>query len=103
MEIVIQTHHAVISDHMRDRAVTAVTKLARRLSRPAAAIIRFEQDGPTRRVEIEMRAARRRSLIAEGSARFFGPALAAAIDRIEAQARQLKRPPKTSARSLVRA
>ena len=103
MEIVIQTHHAVISEPMRERARAAVARLARRLSRPAGAIVRFEQDGPTRRVEIEMRAPRRRSLIAEGTARFFGPALAAAIDRIEAQARQLKRPARARARSLARA
>jgi hypothetical protein len=42
-------------------------------------------------------------MVAEGTARFFGPALSYAIDRLEAQARQLKRTPKTRSRKLARA
>ena len=102
VEIVIQSHHAVVSEHMRERARLAVVKVARRLARVGGAVVRFEQDGPQRRVEIVLRPVRSRSLVAEGRARFFGPALAAAISHIEAQTRQLKRTPKARTRALAR-
>ena len=50
MEILFQSHHAQVSDHMRERARTAVTKLGARLARAVNAVVRFESDGPTRRV-----------------------------------------------------
>jgi ribosome-associated translation inhibitor RaiA len=103
VEILFQSHHAQVSDHMRERARIAVTKLGARLSRAVNAVVRFEEDGPTRRVEIVLHAPKKRAMVAEGSARFFGPALAFAIDRLESQARQLKRTPKTRGRKLARA
>jgi hypothetical protein len=42
-------------------------------------------------------------MVAEGSARFFGPALTYAIDRLDAQTRQVKRTPKTRGRKITRA
>ncbi len=78
MEIVFHSHHAVVSDRMRQRAVRAVEKLALRLSRAGDAVIRFESDGPARRVEIALRASRRR-LVAIGEGKYFGPALAQAV------------------------
>lgn len=103
MEILFQSHHAQVSDRMRERARIAVTKLGSRLVRAVNAVVRFEEDGPTRRVEIVLHAPRRRAIVAEGTGRFFGPALAHAIDRLEAQARQVKRTPKTRSRKLTRA
>lgn len=85
MDVVFQAHNAVISDHMRLRASRGLGKLARRLSRPVDALIRFNQDGPTRRVEITLHAAGHRHLVAEGEARFYGPALNAALGRLAAQ------------------
>jgi hypothetical protein len=67
------------------------------------AVVRFESDGPTRRVEIVLHTPRRRAMVAEGSARFFGPALTYAIDRLDAQTRQFKRTPKTRGRKIARA
>ena len=67
------------------------------------AVVRFESDGPTRRVEIVLHAPKRRAMVAEGSARFFGPALTYAIDRLDAQTRQVKRTPKTRGRKIARA
>jgi ribosome-associated translation inhibitor RaiA len=90
VEIVIQSHHAAVSDGMRDRAMRAVEKLAARLRRAVDAVVRFEEDGPTRRVEIVLHAPRQRRLVACGESRFFGPALAEAVTRLEAQARQTK-------------
>ena len=103
MEILFQSHHAKVSERMRERAAEAVTKLGARLARAVNAVIRFEEDGPTRRVEIVLHAPRRRAMVAEGSARFFGPALTYAIDRLDAQTRQLKRTPKTRSRKVARA
>jgi ribosome-associated translation inhibitor RaiA len=94
VEIVFQSHHADVSQPMRDRARRAVEKLATRLRRAVDAVIRFEQDGPTRRVEIVLHAPRQRRLIAAGEGRYFGPALASAVERLERQTRETKRPPK---------
>jgi len=85
VDIIFQAHHATISDHMRARAERAVRKASQRLRRAVDAVIRFEEDGPTRRVEIVLRAPRHRNLVAEGRSRFYGPALTAAVDRLQAQ------------------
>ena len=103
MEILFQSHHAQVSDRMRERARIAVTKLGARLTRAVNAIVRFEEDGPTRRVEIVLHAPKRRAMVAEGSGRFFGPALGVAIDRLEAQTRQLKRTTKSRNRKIEHA
>jgi ribosome-associated translation inhibitor RaiA len=102
VEILFQSHHADVSDWTRDRARRAVEKLAQRLGRVVDAVIRFEQDGPMRRVEILLHTARRKNMVAEGTGRYYGPALVVAIARIEAQARQLKRTPKSRVKKLVR-
>ncbi|MDQ3696462.1 MAG: HPF/RaiA family ribosome-associated protein [Gemmatimonadota bacterium] len=103
MEIIFHAHRAVISDNMRARAERAVRKLATRVRRAVHAVVRFEQDGPVRRVEVVLNAAGRRALVAEGVGRNYGPALAAAIERIEAQLEHRKRTPKARARQLARA
>ena len=103
MEIVFQSHHANVSPAMRERARRAVEKLARRLERAVDAVIRFEEDGPTRRVEIVLHAPRQRRLIAAAEGRFFGPALAAVVERLERQTRALKRDPKARRKTLTRA
>jgi ribosome-associated translation inhibitor RaiA len=98
MEVIFHTHHATISDDLRDRAERTVRKLAERVSRPVDAIIRFEQDGSLRHVELELRSSRRgRPLIARGCERAFGPALAEAAARMEGQLMRGKRTPKSRA------
>ena len=103
MDILFQSHHAQVSERGRERARAAGMRLGGRLARAAKAVVRFEEDGPTRRVEIVLHAPRRRAMVAEGSARFFGPALTYAIDRLDAQTRQLKRTPKARSRKVARA
>lgn len=103
MDILFQSHHAQVSERMRERARVAVMRVGTRLARAAKAVVRFEEDGPTRRVEIVLHTPRRRAMVAEGSARFFGPALTYAIDRLDAQTRQLKRTPKARSRKIARA
>jgi ribosome-associated translation inhibitor RaiA len=90
VEIVFQSHRAIVSDRMRAKARQAVEKLANRMRRAVDAVVRFEQDGALRRVEIVLHAPRQRNLVASGEARFFGPALSEAVDRLEEQARQVK-------------
>lgn len=85
MEIVFHEHHAEISERMRQRARRAVGKVARRLDHVVHAIVRFEQDGPTRCVEIVLHAPRQRRLMAKSRSRYFGAALADVTDRLLAQ------------------
>ena len=90
MQIVIQAHHAEISEPMRERARRAVERVAERISRTVNAIVRFEGDGPMRRVEIVLHCPRQRTMVAEGKARAAEAALAAAITRLRRQAAAAK-------------
>ena len=90
MEIIFHAHHANISERMRKRAETSVRRAAERLTRTVDAIIRFEQDGRVKRVEIVLHAPRQRKLIARGEGNFYGPALNTAVDRLLNQIRTLR-------------
>jgi ribosome-associated translation inhibitor RaiA len=98
VELIFHSHNAVISERLRSRAESILRKLEARRSRAVRATVRFEQDGPTRRVEIVMHSSRRRPLISNGYGRNYGPALAEAVDNLEAQLSRLKRTPKGRAR-----
>lgn len=85
MNVIFHSHHAPMSDRLRRRARSGVTRLAKRLGRPVDAVIRFEEDGPTRRVEIMLHAPRRKPLVAAAGGRYTGPALTVALDRLATQ------------------
>jgi ribosome-associated translation inhibitor RaiA len=102
VEIIFHAHRAVISDNMRIRAERAARKLGVRVKRPVDAIVRFKQDGPTRRVEIVLHAPGKRSLVAAGASRHFGPALAEAAARMEARLGRIKRTPRSRGRAVAR-
>jgi ribosome-associated translation inhibitor RaiA len=102
MEIVFHTHHADISDHMRRRAEQALRKVARRAQRAVDAVIRFELDGETKRVELVLHTGNGRRHVARGEARFFGSALADAARRLTTQLDHGKRTPKARARRSAR-
>jgi ribosome-associated translation inhibitor RaiA len=91
MEIIFHAHHATISSRLQQRAEQGVRKLVQRLGRAADAVVRFEADGPTRRVEVILHAARARRLVAQGEGRYFGPALTTALHRLEAQVLRARR------------
>jgi ribosome-associated translation inhibitor RaiA len=97
MEIVFHNHDAPLSDRMRRRAEQAVRKVARRATRPVDAVIRFQQDGPTRRVELVLHTANRRH-VASSEGRYFGTALVDAARRLAVQVNHKKRTPKARAR-----
>lgn len=88
MEIILHVHHAEVSDAMRQRAERAVRRLAARVPRTVDAVVRFEQDGRERRVELEVREPRSRPLVASGRAAFFGSALAVAVTKLEREVRE---------------
>jgi ribosome-associated translation inhibitor RaiA len=99
MDVIFHAHHAVVSERLRLRAQRAVERVASRMKRTVDAVVRFEGDGRTRRVEIVVHAPRHRRLVAEGQGAFFGPALGEAIGRLEAQTRHSKRNLKARARA----
>ncbi len=91
MKVIFHAHHASMSDRIRRRARLGVVKLAERLGHPVDAVIRFEDDGPARRVEIMLHAPRRKSLVATASRRYTGVALTEALDRLETQVETQRR------------
>jgi hypothetical protein len=96
VEIMFQSHHAAVSTFLRDRAERGVRKHATRLARAVDAVIRFEADGPMRRVEIVLHAPRHQDVRAEGASPRFAGALSQALRRLDAQTRDPKRPPRTN-------
>lgn len=102
MEIVFQNHDAPVSDHMRRRAEQALRKVARRAGRAVDGVIRFQQDGSTRRVELTMHTGDGRRYVANASARYFGSALSDAARKLSTQVDHTKRTPKARARKLTR-
>jgi len=98
VEIIFHAHNAPIPDRLRRRAELALNQAAERLARAVDAIVRFEQDGPVKRVEIVLHAPRQRKVIALGEGKFYGPALTIAIDRLGAQVRKLRRAHKPDVR-----
>lgn len=96
MEIIFQSHNAAVSPSTRERAEACVRRIGERFTRVSDALIRFEQDGPDHRVELVLRAPRNQRFAASGRASGFGPALASAITRLDAQTRGLRRHPRTT-------
>ena len=92
MEIQFQSHHAEITDGMRERAERAVRKCGARVRGAVDSVVRFERDGRSRRVEILLRASGRPTLVAEGTADRFPSALSVAVQRLDQQTREAKRP-----------
>lgn len=102
MEIVFQNHDAPVSERMRRRAETALRKAARRAPRAVDGVIRFQQDGSVRRVELTLHTAAGRRYVARSEGRWFGTALADAARRLTMQLDHAKRTPKSRARLLSR-
>jgi ribosome-associated translation inhibitor RaiA len=91
MEIILHTHHAEVPANLQRDAIEAVRMIAARVKRVVDAIVRFETDGPERRVEIVLRAPHHGDVIAEGNDRHFEPALALALARLQAQVARRQR------------
>jgi ribosome-associated translation inhibitor RaiA len=102
MEIVFQIHDAPVSDRMKKRAELALRKAARRAFRPVDAVIRFQQDGTVRRVEMTLHTAAGRRFVSRSDHRFFGSALSDAARKLGRQLDHKKRRPRARARTLSR-
>ena len=102
MEIVWHAHNAVVSDRLRARAEHGVEKAASRLNRSVTATIRFEREGTRCRVELVLNAARHKTLVAEGNGRYYGPALATALEHLETQVARERRTVKQRTARLAR-
>ena len=98
MEIILHAHHAEVPANLQRDAVEAVKIIAARLRRVVDAIVRFESDGPERKVEIVLRAPRRREVVAQGFDRQFEPALALALTRLQTQVGRVRRSKRTGER-----
>ena len=98
MQIVFHVHHADISDHMRRRAEQALRKVARRAPRAVDAVVRFQQDGSVRRVELALHTGSGRRYVARSEDRGFASAIATAARRLTMQVDHTKRTPKARAR-----
>ena len=91
MDIVIHSHHATVSEHMRKQAIRQVERAGARIPRTVEAIIRFEEDGATKRVTLTLRAPKHHDIMGKAEGRFFGPAITAAIARVMTQVNREKR------------
>jgi ribosome-associated translation inhibitor RaiA len=91
MELLLHSHNVNVSAVVRQRAERLVRRLAPRVGRVVDATVRFADDGPLRRVEIDVHAAGGRRVVAAGTGRHFGPALAHAGANLRAQCEHAKR------------
>lgn len=98
MDIVFHSHHATISDRLRARAEHGLRKLAQRLPGTVSGTIRFEQDGPSRLVELSISASGRKQLFAKSAGRYWGPAIAHALKQLEQQVATSRRTRKEQGR-----
>jgi hypothetical protein len=103
MTITFHSHHAPLSPRLKSRTERALMKLGDRIGSPTSANVLFEEDGPERRVEIVLRAARNRRFVATATSRYFGTSVTRAIRRIDAQVRGAKRLRKSEGRRVDRA
>jgi ribosome-associated translation inhibitor RaiA len=92
VDITVQAHHVEVSGFLRTRAERLMRHLASLVHRPVDAIVRFEQDGNARKVEIVLHAPKRRALVGAARHRSAGSALGEAARRVEAQILRHKRP-----------
>lgn len=87
MEIVLHNHRADVSEPMRRKVELMVARAALRFRGVVKAVVRFEEDGRVRRVEVVLHSSRHEPLVATGEGRFFGPAAVQALARLGVQLR----------------
>ncbi|MFI5310969.1 MAG: HPF/RaiA family ribosome-associated protein [Gemmatimonadales bacterium] len=86
----LHNHRAEVSDAIRRKVELMVARAALRFRGAMKAVVRFEEDGRVRRVEVVLHLSRREPVVALGEGRFFGPASAQALARLGEQLRHGK-------------
>ncbi|MBA4072629.1 MAG: hypothetical protein C0497_12455 [Gemmatimonas sp.] len=93
MELVFSHRGIALTQSMLKKAEAAVKKAVERIPRATGATVRFDQDGPERRVEIVFNGPRGVRLVAAAAGRYWGPALNAALTKLVRQASKERRTP----------
>ena len=93
MELVFSHRGIALTQSMLKKAEVAVRKAAERIPRATGATVRFEEDGPERRVEIVFNGPRGTRLVAAAVGRYWGPALNSALLTLGRQASKERRTP----------
>jgi ribosome-associated translation inhibitor RaiA len=93
VEIVFSHRGIALTESMLKKAELAILKAAERVPRATGAVVRFEEDGPERRVEIVFTAPQGVRLVASTSGRFWGPALDDAVNKLVRQASRERHTP----------
>lgn len=93
MELVFSHRGIALTQSMLKKAEAAVIKAVERIPRATGATVRFDEDGPERRVEIVFNGPRGTRLIAAAAGRYWGPALNAALTKLVRQASKERRTP----------
>ncbi|MHB8839577.1 MAG: HPF/RaiA family ribosome-associated protein [Gemmatimonadaceae bacterium] len=93
MQLVFKHSGLDLTQSMLKKAERAVLKAAERIPRATGATVRFDADGPERRVEIVITAPRGTRLVATAAGRHWGPALNDALVKLVRQASKERRTP----------
>ena len=93
MELSFSHRGIDLTQSMLKKAERAVLKAAERIPRATGATVRFDADGPERRVEIVITAPRGMRLVAAAAGRYWGPALNEALLKLVRQASKERRTP----------
>jgi ribosome-associated translation inhibitor RaiA len=93
VQMVFSHRGIALTQSMLKKAERAVVKAAVRIPRATGATVRFDEDGPERRVEIVFTAPRGTRLVASAAGRYWGPALNAALVKLVRQASKERRTP----------
>ncbi len=93
MHMVFSHRGIALTQSMLKKAERAVLTAAERIPRATGAVVRFEEDGPERRVEIVFTAPRGTRVVASAAGRYWGPALNAALTKLVRQASKERRTP----------
>lgn len=93
MDIKFSHRGIALTDSMLKKAERAILKAAARIPRATGATVRFEEDGPERRIEIVFTAPRGTRLVASTTGRYWGPALDSVLLKLVRQASRERRTP----------
>ena len=102
MQTTITARHRDIPEDLKDRAVTIVARLARRVHRPTSAHVTFDRSGGSAQAEVVLNAARGAVFVASALAEDHRTALDRVVAKLQRQLGKQARPARRAARKAVR-